>query len=411
MDDYEKTVLGACFLADGIDEAISLINADDFRSELNRSIYRSVVEIADDGGIPDIVVVSDKLKSKGIDDISDYLVEIVNYTPTAANLNYYAKKLKDASLRHRLVSMAQGIINEKEQDGSHLLDMVHHTINQREDEACTEKAGHIIKNVMKNMESRYNNRGKLLGLPTGIKELDNLTSGLCNGNMIVLAARPSIGKTALAMNIVESVSVHNGIPAIFFTLEMGQAELIERAMLSLARVDSGRARAGMFGGSDWSKMSTATGKIHTSPLWIDRASGNTIAQIKAKARAAKRRHGIKLVVIDYLGLVGGKGTEYERITNASIETKNMATELNLPVLCLHQLNRGNEQRADKTPGMSDLRSSGQIEQDADVIMLLHREKQHAVEEALVIVEKQRNGPCGRIPVTWNGPFNRFEDKI
>lgn len=407
MNDFEATVLGACFLADGVDEVLAMVKPEDFSIEIHRSIFEAIKDTTDHGAIPDIVTVTNRLREKGVKNFAGYLAEIVEYTPTASNIRFYADKLKDAGVRSRLVEMAAQILNLKELPGKELLEIVHQTLNVYDDETKTEKAGHILKTVLKSMEERHMRRGQLLGYSTGLESLDRMTSGFCDGDMIVLAARPSIGKTALALNIMEAVAIRKEIPSLFFSLEMTPDKLIERQMLTMGRIDSGKARIGLFEPHEFSAMTRCGEMIHKAPLWVEKSSGYSMDQIKARARAAKRRYGIKFIAIDYLGLVKGKGTEYEVVTEASKEVKRMAVELDLPVLCLHQLNRGNENRSDKTPTMADLRSSGQIEQDADVILFIHRDKKEPIEEALLIVEKQRNGPTGKIKVNWHGSHNRF----
>lgn len=403
--DLEKSILGAALEPDMTDDIISAVTERYFATELHKAIFRAIVEISE-STTPDLMLVANHMHQNGTKNASSYLAECNELRCFPSQLKKYLFELEDQWRKRECHDLATAI-RVHEGTGREIDAMIAAHTDDAGGGKESEAGGEVLKRVFKDLERRSARRGEIQGLSTGWHRYDRNTGGLIDGNLIILAARPSIGKTAAAMNIVENVAVNHKIPVIVFTLEMSSDELMQRTMLSMAGVDSNVAKTAEFTDADYGRMLTAMTSLKNAPIHIVDSSSLTMAQIRAKARAAQRRHGIKLIVIDYLGLVDGPGTEYERVTAASRAAKKMAKDMKLPVLALHQLNRGNEQRTDKRPTMSDLRSSGQLEQDADIIVLLHRKKETPEEEAEIIVDKNRNGPTGIITAGWNGPLCRY----
>lgn len=403
--DLERAIIGAALDPELSDDILAAVTERYFSTEMHRTIFRCIVEVSE-STTPDVLIVAQNLERHGIKSGTSYLAECWDMGCRSWQLKKYLADFEDQWRHRECLELARTIYDH--QGTGREIDAV---IAAHTDDAGggkdSEMGGEILKRVIKDMERRSARRGEIQGIPTGWSRYDRNTGGLIDGNLIILAARPSIGKTAAAMNIVEHVAVNMKIPVIMFTLEMSGDELMQRTVLSMAGVDSNVAKTAEFTDADYGRMLKSMGDLNNAPLHIVDSSSLTMAQIRAKARAAQRRHGIKLVVIDYLGLVDGPGTEYERVTAASRAAKKMAKDMKIPVLALHQLNRGNEQRTDKRPTMSDLRSSGQLEQDADIITLLHRKKEAPEEEAEIIVDKNRNGPTGIISAGWNGPLCRY----
>lgn len=403
--ELEKAVLGAMLHEGMADDILSVVTERHFSTDTHQTIFRSIAEVAL-GTMPDLLLVANQMRLNGIKDGSIYLAECHDLAFFPSQLKAYLDRFDDAWRKRECLQLARTIMHHE--GGGREIDAIiagHTDFADAGKEA--EQAHVIMRRIFADMERRSARRGQIQGISTGFPRYDRNTGGLIDGNLIVLAARPSIGKTALAMNIVEHVSVKNKVPTIVFTLEMTSDELTQRMVFSMAHVPSDVAKTAEFTHADYGKMMQVSEQIKDAPLYIVDSSSLTMAQIRAKTRAAQRKHGIKLVVIDYLGLVDGPGTEYERVTACSRAAKKMAKDLKLPVIAVHQLNRGNEQRQDKRPTMSDLRSSGQIEQDADIIVLLHRKKEKPEEEAEIIADKNRNGPTGIIGAFWNGPLSRY----
>lgn len=402
MIEIEQTILGACFYAESVNDIVSKFSVDDFQSEAHKAIFQSVCHLAGRGISPDPVTLASEDKKLSL----GYLSSLLESTPTVANIGYHIKKFTEYAEKNRYINLAYRISNMEEATVDELRAEID-SVFQHKQATGAEHASKALGRAFKMMEEASRNDGSITGIPTGIYKVDSELSGLHSTDMVLVAARPSIGKTALALQIAEHACLDKKVPTLFISLEMSSAQLMSRLVLSRSKICVSKARNGRFEGGEWNKMTMSAGDVNQSQLYIDDCTGVTIDTICAKAKAAKMRYDIGLLVIDYLGLVSGKGTEYEKITDASQKVKGLAKQLNIPVVCLHQLNRSN---LTNRPTMNELRSSGQLEQDADVIILLHREKQEPIEDCEIIIEKNRHGKTGIIPQRWNGPINRIEER-
>jgi len=395
----EKYILGACLYPEVVSDILTVVSVDDFQVETNKRIFSIIETLYQKNVTPDVVTILSEDRTLP----SDYMSELLDECFTVANLPYMLTKFKEYVERNRYLKLTRTL------NGLDSVDEMRAAIESSLQEKQTTTAEHAskpLKRALDSMEVAFNNRGQITGVPTGIHRVDEELSGLHKTDMILVAARPSIGKTALAVQIAEYACLDKNVPSLFISLEMSSDQLISRMLLSRSKVNVSKARNGLFVENEWHKLTLSAGAINEAKLYIDDCSGVTIEAIAAKAKAAKLKHNIGLLIIDYLGLVSGKGTEYEKITNASQQVKMIAKQVNIPVVCLHQLNRSN---LGGRPTMNELRSSGQLEQDADVIILLHREKKEPVEDCELIIEKNRHGKTGIIPQTWNGPINRIEE--
>jgi len=397
----ERYILGACFYPEATQKIISQVSVSDFKDHTNQKIFSVIEKLAVNGIVPEPVAIFSEEESIS----PSYLVEVSEECSTVANIDFMLGKFRGKVLKDKYFSLADKIALMMDSGPEEIRCEIEAALLEKQT-STMEHAGKPLKRAFDTMESAYENRGEITGAPTGIKKIDTLLSGLLGSDMILLAARPSIGKTAMALNIVDAACIRHKIPTLFITLEMSSEQLCSRLALSSAGVNVSAARTGMFSESDWPRLTMSAGKVNGSELCIDDCAGATVGEIAAKARAAKMSKNIGLLVIDYLGLIGGSGTEYERVTEASRATKILAKQLNIPILALHQLNRS---KLNDRPSMNELRSSGQLEQDADVILLLHRKKEQAIEPCEIIIDKNRHGLTGIIEQTWNGELNRVEE--
>ncbi len=399
MSNLEKHIIGACLYPEAVAEILAEISASDFRSETNRTIFQTIEILIAKNTTPDIasIITENNLISP------TYLAEIAAEVITVANIRYFLDKFQTVVEieKYRNLSIHLSALDDVDE----MRGIVEESLITKNNTKI-EHASKPLKRAFVEMEEAFNNRGKITGIPTGIFKIDDEMSGLHKTDFILLAARPSIGKTALALQIINKAAIDMKIPSLFLTLEMSPEQLMKRVSLSRAGISVSKARSGLFEDSEFGRITETVADINDSPLYIESAIGSTMEQLTAKVKAAKMRHNIEFVVIDYLGLVTGKGSEYEKITRASQLGKMLAVQTNLPLLAVHQLNRNanNDQ-----PTMNELRSSGQLEQDADVIILLHRDKKEPIENCKIIIEKNRHGKTGVIHQQWNGPLNRIEE--
>jgi replicative DNA helicase len=422
--DNEKGALGCCFLEpEAVDLALSLMSAKDFALPPHRVIFEEMVQMAENQMEINLITLTTELEKKGVlwsVGGSAYLSELLEYTPayTEGVLRYYVAQIIEQSTKRKLRSIAEAINrNVDTMSAAELRAKVEEHIF-RLDTGKKEGPKHVkdtLKDVYKQMEYSHANKGVITGLETGILRLDAAMCGLNKSDLTIIAGRPAMGKSALAGNIVEHVSVKNGKQSLIFSCEMSTEQWVKRILYSLARVDGARARIGNFNQGDWPKLSNGMGQLRESGVWIDDTPGINISELRARARTLHRKSGLELVVVDYLQLLTGNGdSRQQEIGSISRGLKGMAKELNIPVIALSQLNRKLEERVNKRPTMSDLRESGDIEQDADNILFLYRDcvynPQAPEGEAEIIIGKQRNGPTGTVPATWIGGFSRFENR-
>ncbi len=425
----EAAVLGSMVLdPDCISEVIERLRADDFYRVEHRYIFSAIIALYErhTGGAIDGVLLRDELeKRKQLDDAGgvEYIGKIIDSVPSSANVMYYAGIVKDKSLLREIIGAAGEILAEAYDQGtetSTTLDEAERKIFAITDKNIKGSAA-LIKDLVTRSFELIEKRegGHVTGIATGYHELDELTCGLQNGEMIIIAGRPSMGKTSLALNMAEHMGVQEKIPVGVFSLEMGQQQLAERFLCSLSEIDSQRVRRGYLDPGEYERLKEAASGLYEVPIYIDDTSTMTPLELRAKARRLKSQHDIQCIFVDYLQLMH-MGTRVEsrqqEITVISRYIKALARELSIPVVVMSQLNRAPEGREGHMPRMSDLRESGSIEQDADVVMLLHREDYyHKGQEdyvfdnkAELIVAKQRNGPTGAVSLIFREKYTRFE---
>ncbi len=415
----EQSVLGGLFLDNGaFDDVADILQADDFHYPEHRYLYK-VMGVINKRKTPlDIITVGDALRSLNtLEKVGGevYLFELARNTPTAANIKAYAEIVKRKAMDRKLMTCAKEIIQSVEQQEENRLDIAQQKISKLSDIITSESitAEMVLPGVLEKIDERRQNNGILEGLPTGFAELDRITHGLQQGDLIILGARPSMGKTTLSMNIAEHVAFTQRKAALVFSMEMPKEQLVQRSLSSLSRVEMEKMKTGNLTEHDFNKMTEVVPAFHQAKLIIDDRSSMTIAQIRAKCRRVKRDSGLDLVVVDYLTLMDGQGeNETLRIGNLSKGLKSIARDLNVPVVVLSQLNRNLEQRENKRPNMSDLRQSGNIEQDADLILFIYRDEVYNQQTqnpgtAEILIAKHRNGSTGKIVLGFKGEICKF----
>ncbi len=409
-------------------DVIEILAPEDFYRTAHQKIYAAITDLFNKAEPIDLVTLANKLKEKGhLEEIgsASYLARLVDTVPLAVNAQHYAKIVHDKASLRRLIEKANAIVKrcfEERGNADDVIDFAESAIfeiSEKKSQQAFYPLSKIILGNIETLEENQGNRSLVTGIPTGFSRLDNLTSGFQNSDLIILAARPSMGKTALALNIARNAAVDANIPVAVFSLEMSKEQLSLRMLCSEARIDSSRLRGGFFSMEDWHRLTDAAGILSESPIYIDDSASLSAMDIRAKARRLKMEKNIGLVVIDYLQLMQGRAGAERRdieISEISRSLKALAKELDLPVLALSQLNRMLEQRNDKRPRLSDLRESGALEQDADVVAFIYRDEVYNKEEdnpnkgvAEILLSKQRNGPTGDIYLTFLNSYTRFED--
>ncbi|MGI5840419.1 MAG: replicative DNA helicase [bacterium] len=423
----EQSVLGAMLIeAEAIPKVMEILRSDDFYREAHSNILQAMARLFERGEAVDLVTVTEELRQQGqLENAGGavYLASLANAVPTAANVEYYARIVEEKSVLRKLINTATAIVAsgfEGKDDVEYLLDLAEQQIfglAQRRSLKSYASIKTVLMETFERIEHLYNNKGGVTGVPTGFKDLDMLTSGLQPSELIVVAARPSMGKTVLCLNIARNVAVGNKIPVALFSLEMSRDQLAQRLLCADAGVDGQRLRTGYLTEADWPKLSTALGRLSEAPIFIDDTPGATAIEIRAKARRIKAEHGLGLIIIDYLQLMNGNRRSENRqqeISEISRSLKALARELNVPVVALSQLSRAVEQRQDRHPMLSDLRESGAIEQDADVVAFIYRDEYYNAETekkgiAELIISKQRNGPTGQVELFFRKELSRFDN--
>jgi replicative DNA helicase len=429
----EQSVLGGLLLDNAAwDRVADMVAADDFYRHEHRLIFQHVARLIDASRPADAVTVFESLKNAGkADEVGGlaYLSTLAQNTPSAANIRRYSEIVRDRSVLRRLVSVGDEIatsaLNPQGKDTKTVLDEAESKVFQIAEEGSRNRQGFVeieplLTQVVERIQELFEraNPSDVTGVPTGFVDVDKMTSGLQPGDLIIVAGRPSMGKTTFAVNIGEHVAIEQGLPVAVFSMEMGAPQLALRMLASIGRIDQQRLRTGRLQDEDWPKLTAAIQKMHDAPMFIDETPALNSLELRARARRLARTCGkLGLIVIDYLQLMSSATQGENRateISEISRSLKALAKELQVPVIALSQLNRTVEQRADKRPVMSDLRESGAIEQDADVIFALYREEfynpdttEKGVAEVLVL--KQRNGPTGRLNLRFAGANTRFDN--
>ncbi|ALS25830.1 replicative DNA helicase [Paenibacillus cisolokensis] len=422
----EQAVLGAVLLqSDALITAMERISSEDFYSVPHQQIFEAMIELAEDNQPIDLVTLTAHLQNRQLlEEVGgvSYLARLVSSVPTAANVDYYAQIVEEKSMLRRLIRTATQIVSNgysAAEDVGALLNEAEQRIleiSNRRSSSGFVSIRDVLMEVFERVEFLYSHKGGTTGIPSGFPDLDKMTSGFQRSDLIIVAARPSVGKTAFALNIAQNVGVRAGETVAIFSLEMSAAQLVQRMICAEANVDAGRMRTGFLEGDDWEKLTMAIGSLSEAQIFIDDTPGITVADIRAKCRRLKKERGLGMIVIDYLQLIQGRGkpgeNRQQEVSEISRTLKQIARELEVPVIALSQLSRGVEQRQDKRPMMSDLRESGSIEQDADIVAFLYRddyydketEKKNIIE---IIIAKQRNGPVGTVELVFLKNFNKF----
>jgi len=425
----EESILSAILLDNNrLYDIVDIITSEDFYRSAHQIIFEAASELFNQHNAADLVTVTNRLREKGtLEQIggATYLATLVNTVPLAANVEQYARIIRDKSSLRKLIEKANSIVNrcyEERGKADELIDYAETSIFEISDDKAS-KAFHSISELLSanidTLEERQGNKSALTGVPSGFTMLDNMTSGFQKSDLIIIAARPAMGKTSLALNIARNAAVDSNVPVAVFSLEMSKEQLSLRLLTSEARLNSARLRSGFFSNDDWVRLTGAADILQHAPIYIDDSPSVSPMDIRAKARRIKKEKDLGLIIIDYLQLmktsVSGERRDLE-ISEISRSLKILAKELNIPIIALSQLNRMLEQRSDKRPMLSDLRESGALEQDADVVAFIYRDEVYNKADdnankgkAEVILGKQRNGPTGTAYLAFLDAYTRFEN--
>ncbi len=434
----ETAVLGGMLIdREAVTRAVEFIGDGMFYRESNRRLYRAMIRLFERGDVIDVITVAEELKNTGELESSgglDYLGQLVDAVPTAANIEYHARIVRDKALLRRLVEQSSQIIRDVYDQGERNVDEI---LDQAEARIFKVAESHkregfvwikeILWSTFEHIEKLQSSETGITGVPTGFTDLDRMTTGLQKGDLCIVAARPSMGKTAFALNVAATAAIANQVPVAIFSLEMSSEQLVQRLLCAEGRIDSQQLRRGRLSQEQHQRLAQAAGHLNTAPIWIDDQAGSNVLEIRAKARRLQSELGsdgkeLGMILIDYMQLMSGAGRSESRVQEVSEISrglKALARELEVPVIALSQLSRGPEQRTDKRPMLSDLRDSGSIEQDADVVMFLFRPEYYASAEnrqeldgkAELIVSKQRNGPTGVINLFFQKQYTRFDSVL
>ncbi len=424
----EQSVIGAIFLEpDAFSTASELLMPEDFYRASHQRIFAAMLKLSDRGEPIDVVTVTTYLNNlKQLEEVGGvaYLTQVAESVPTAANIEYYCKIVAEKGLLRRLIRAATDIVTsgfENEEDVEDVLNEAEKTIlevSSRNNSGSFKNIKDVLIEVYDKIEQLNENNGEVTGVPTGYQELDKMTSGFQKNDLIIIAARPSVGKTAFALNVAQNVAVKTEENVAIFSLEMGADQLVQRMLCAEGNIDSHRLRSGLLQADDWGKLTMAMGSLSNAGIFIDDTPGIRVSEIRSKCRRLKQEHGLGMIMIDYLQLIqgsaGSQESRQQEVSEISRSLKGLARELEVPLIALSQLSRGVESRQDKRPMMSDLRESGSIEQDADIVGFLYRddyydkesEKQNIIE---IIISKQRNGPTGSVELAFVKEYNKFVD--
>ena len=428
----EQSLIGGLMLNKmAWDKVADVVTAEDFYRNDHRLIFTAIAQLVDGGNPCDVVTISEYLDRRGELDKAgglEYLAALANETPGAANARAYAKIVRERAMLRSLINagneIAGSAFGSDGRTATELVDEAERLVFDIAEKGARAGSGfrslkQILPEAVDRIDLLHQSDGDITGISTGYNEFDKLTAGLQGGELIIIAGRPSMGKTTLALNIAENAAIGGKGPTAVFSMEMPSQQLAFRMISSLGRVDQTHLRTGRFPDEDWSRINTAVQLMSDAPLYIDDSAALSPTEIRARARRLHREHGLGLIVIDYLQLMhvpGSKENRATEISEISRSLKALAKELNLPVIALSQLNRSVEQRTDKRPVMSDLRESGAIEQDADLIVFIYREEVYNQDTprkgiADIAIAKQRNGPIGEFPLTFVGRYTKFENWV
>lgn len=422
----EQSTLGAC-LIDG--EAVASVSEvlpdpDDFYRQAHRTLYSVVLHLYEKGEPVDLITASNELNSRGkMDEVGgpSYLTHLISVVPTSANVEYYANIVKEKAMLRKLIYAGTTIASmgyHEEEPIDDLVDTSERLIFNIAERRLSQDfvaLKPILHSTFSKIEELYAHKAHITGVPTGFKDFDNLTAGFQNGNLVIIAARPSMGKTALCLNIAQYAAVKDKMAMGIFSLEMSKDDLCQRLLSSEAQINAMRLRTGHIAHGDWPKITRALNLLNDAPIFIDDSAGLTVMEMRSKARRLKSRAGLRMIIVDYIQLIKGRSKSENRnqeISEITRQLKSLAKELNIPVVALSQLSREAERRQDKRPMLSDLRESGSIEQDADMVIFIYRDAYYnKISEkgniAEIIIAKQRNGPTGTVELSFLNEYAKF----
>lgn len=423
--DAEQSVLGAMLIdKEAAVKVVETLKPEDFYRDANGHIYQAMLNLFEKGEAVDLITLSEELRQLGLlDQVGGiaYVAGLANSVPTSANVEHYCRIVEEKSVLRKLINVSTRLARmgyEGEEEITTLLDRAEQMIFELTQKAAS--SGFVaLKNVLmttfEQIEFLHQNKGNITGVATGFTALDKLTSGFNSSDLIIVAARPAMGKTAFCLNIAQYASVKKKQPVAVFSLEMGKEQLVTRMLCAEAMVDQQKVRTGNLDENDWQKLTRAAGPLSQAPLYIDDSAGVNVMEMRAKCRRLKSEHGLAMIVIDYLQLMqGSRRTEnrQQEISEISRSLKNLARELEVPIIALSQLSRAVESRQDKKPMMSDLRESGSLEQDADMVMFIYRDEYYNPDtdrpgRSDIIIAKQRNGPVGSVELGFLKEFTKF----
>ena len=425
----EQAVLGAMLIKkEAIAEVSQLLKPADFYREAHRIVYETMLELFNKNEAVDLITVTEQLRKNDLLEKAGgiaFVTSLANAVPTAANVEYHARIVEEKAQLRNLINSATEIAGMAYEASDDITDVMDKSEKMILEVAARQNSGsfvpikEILMDTFSKIEKLYETKGGITGLPSGFKDLDKLTSGLQPSDLILVAARPSMGKTAFTLNIAQHVAVHENTSVAFFSLEMSNEQLVQRMLCSEGGIDSQRLRVGELEENDWEKLINAADRLSRAPIYIDDTAGITVMELRSKARRLKAEHDLQLIVIDYLQLMQGRSSKnsdnrQQEISEISRSLKALARELNVPVIALSQLSRSVESRQVKKPMLSDLRESGSLEQDADIVMFLYREDYYDPETEHknitdVIIAKHRNGPVDTVQLFFHKQFTKFAD--
>jgi replicative DNA helicase len=425
----EMAVLGSMLIdEEAISVAFENLQAEFFYNDSHRKIFEAIAELYNANKAVDLITLTDELKRKGILEAIggvSFLTTLANSVPTAANINHYVHIVKEKSILRTLINNStrivalcygsEGNVDEVVDNAEKLI----FEVSERKTKGSYLHLKEIIKDSIETIDKLYQKKAHVTGIPTGFIDFDNKTSGLQRSDLVIVAGRPSMGKSAFALSIAEYAGVVEKVPVAIFSLEMSKEQLVQRMLCSHARVDAHKVRTGYLSASDWPRLTAAAGKLSEAPIFIDDTPGITVMELRAKARRLKMHHDIQMIILDYLQLMSGNirsENRQQEISEISRALKALARELHVPVIGISQLSRAVESRNDHRPQLSDLRESGAIEQDADVVVLILREEYYKPSPdnegiAEIIIAKQRNGPVGSLNLSFIKEYTRFDNLV
>ena len=423
----EQSVLGGILIENqAINKVMEILTPDDFYRDGHRKIYAALIDLSERDEPADLITITNELRKKDqLDAIggASYLASLIDSVPTAANIEYYARIVREKAVLRKLIETSTEIITQSYQDRGDVENFLDEAekaifeISERRVRPAFYSIREVVKDSLDTISRLYEKKELITGIPSGFKELDKMTAGFQPSDLVIVAGRPSMGKTAFCLNVAQYAAIERKTTIAIFSLEMSKEQLVLRMLCSQSQVEGTRLRTGFLHESDWTKLTLAAGTLYEAPIFIDDTAALSVLELRAKARRLKADHRLGLLVIDYLQLMKGRArveSRQQEISEISRSLKALAKELNIPIIAVSQLSRKTEERTGNRPQLSDLRESGAIEQDADVILFLFREEIYNRQEenqgkAELIIGKQRNGPIGKVDLAFIDRFTTFKD--